>query len=235
MTRLLVSVRGAPEAQTALAGGVDLLDVKEPRRGALGAADKETVQSVLAAAAGRAPVSVALGELADIGERLSRPLPPSVHAAKLGLSGCAADRRWPERWQAWREQLPPATQPVAVVYADFAACDAPRPEDVLHHASAAAIVLVDTFHKDGRSLADLWTAELLESFAERVRATGKLLALAGSLDRRAIPRVLDVGPDIIAVRGAACRGGRDGVVDLHSVEALVALVSNRRSATPWGF
>ena len=36
---LLVSVRSADEAIAALAGGADVIDVKEPNRGALGAAD----------------------------------------------------------------------------------------------------------------------------------------------------------------------------------------------------
>ena len=37
MTQLLVSVRDACEAQDALAGGAQLIDIKEPTRGALGA------------------------------------------------------------------------------------------------------------------------------------------------------------------------------------------------------
>ncbi len=39
MTRLLVSVRSAAEAEIALSAGADLIDVKEPSRGSLGAAD----------------------------------------------------------------------------------------------------------------------------------------------------------------------------------------------------
>ena len=39
MTGLLVSVRDAKEAQQAVSGGADVIDVKEPAHGALGAAD----------------------------------------------------------------------------------------------------------------------------------------------------------------------------------------------------
>ena len=38
-SRLLVSVRSAAEAEIALHGGADLIDVKEPTRGSLGRAD----------------------------------------------------------------------------------------------------------------------------------------------------------------------------------------------------
>ena len=48
MTKLLVSVRSVAEARIALAGGVDLIDVKEPRRGSLGAADAGIIAEIVA-------------------------------------------------------------------------------------------------------------------------------------------------------------------------------------------
>ncbi len=55
MTRLLVSVRSAAEAEIALVGGAALIDVKEPARGALGMADFQVIRDVITAVAGRAP------------------------------------------------------------------------------------------------------------------------------------------------------------------------------------
>ena len=57
---LLVSVRSAAEAITALEAGADVIDVKEPSRGALGAADCETIAAVVRAVAGRAPLRLHL-------------------------------------------------------------------------------------------------------------------------------------------------------------------------------
>ena len=62
MTRLLVSVRSAAEAEAALAGGAALIDVKEPDRGALGRADDAVIADVVRAVAGRAPVSAAASQ-----------------------------------------------------------------------------------------------------------------------------------------------------------------------------
>ena len=64
MPGLLVSVRSADEARAALAGGADVIDIKEPGRGPLGRADEATWRAVRAEVAGRVPVSAALGELA---------------------------------------------------------------------------------------------------------------------------------------------------------------------------
>ena len=60
--QLLVSVRTPDEATAAVHGGADLIDVKDPPRGPLGAAHHETVAAVLSAVNGAVPVSAALGE-----------------------------------------------------------------------------------------------------------------------------------------------------------------------------
>ena len=50
--RLLVSVRGPDEALTALRAGADLIDAKDPERGALGALPPETVRAIVAGVGG---------------------------------------------------------------------------------------------------------------------------------------------------------------------------------------
>ena len=45
--RLLISVRDAAEARSAIAGGTDVIDVKEPSRGPLGRADDRVVREVV--------------------------------------------------------------------------------------------------------------------------------------------------------------------------------------------
>src|SRR5437764_823524 len=44
--RLLVSVRGPVEARAALAGGADVIDAKDPARGALGAVSAERLAAI---------------------------------------------------------------------------------------------------------------------------------------------------------------------------------------------
>src|SRR6266704_1089362 len=52
MTLFLASVTGAEEAQVALAHGADIVDLKDPAKGALGALSEETVQAAVAGFAG---------------------------------------------------------------------------------------------------------------------------------------------------------------------------------------
>jgi uncharacterized protein (UPF0264 family) len=232
---LLVSVRSAAEAADAVAGGAAIIDVKEPSRGALGRADWVVWRAVRAAVPDSMPVSVALGELSEWLEPDRVVIPPDawtgIAFAKVGLSN--AGRDWYRRWRGLCDELAPVAvgrpgQPgkrpswVAVVYLDWEAARAPDPDSVIRAAgdfAECAGVLFDTWDKSRRTIIDRsW-----ERRFARVRELGRFLALAGSLDVAAIRRLRTLEPDILAVRGAACRGGdRRAAVDRDEVARLVA-------------
>jgi hypothetical protein len=98
---LLVSVRSPEEAELALAGGADIIDVKEPAQGALGRAADRTIGAVLDRVAGRRPVSAALGELGKVlSSQYSVPstcLDPRLAFVKWGLADCGNDYASPTR------------------------------------------------------------------------------------------------------------------------------------------
>ena len=225
MPRLLVSVRDAAEARAAVSGGADIVDVKEPARGALGAADPAVWAAVLRVCEGRADVSVALGEAADVPTGPAAPaVPAGVRWAKLGPAGLAA----PPFGDGWREELTAARALragsghgwAAVAYADHAAAQAPPPAALLAAADGCDAFLLDTFAKDGRGLFDRLTEEEVTRLCRDARAAGLTVALAGSLALRDIPRAVGCGADVIAVRGAACDGSRTGRVCEGKVAAL---------------
>lgn len=219
--KLLVSVRSAREAQIALAGGADFVDVKEPARGPLGPADAVVVVDVVKAVGGRAPISVAAGELLDRRSRAA-PVVCGVKFVKWGLAGCGALPDWSQRWRRAVAALVRDACPVAVVYADWRLADAPRPELVLDEAVAAGcdVLLVDTWAKSTGSLFDRWSPYATAQFCRRVHDARLAVALAGSLEPRHLAAALDCRPDVIAVRGAACEGGRSGRVHRARVRAL---------------
>ena len=64
---------------------------------------------------------------------------------------------------------------------------------------------------------------------------GLPIALAGSLGREEIRRLLPLGPDLIAVRGAACRDrDRNGAIERHAVAELVELLQETNAAESRG-
>lgn len=239
MTGLLVSVRNAEEARIALACGVDVIDVKEPARGSLGAASAATVGDVVDAVAGRALVSIACGELLDAGDGSSNGLcagasqsPPGVALAKIGLAGCKDREDWQALWRHWASSLPRSVRPVAVAYADQRLARSPSWESVVALAAAvrAPYVLIDTYDKRSGTLFDHWPAATLKDFADAAQAAGVGFVLAGSLRCEDIERAVSFGPDYVAVRGAACRGGREGTLDPRAIERLLAALGRKPHA-----
>lgn len=235
MTRLLVSVRDAAEARIAVEEGVDLIDLKEPRRGSLGRVDAATVRDVIEVVAGGVPLSMALGELVDYvarGDDETSPdaaisdVPVGLRYVKLGLAGCGDRADWPDRWRALAIRLPRGIERVYVVYADAAVARAPAPAEINEQAAAAGAraVLVDTHTKDGRNLFDFWTAATLGRFIADVRRRGMLAVVGGGLTTLTIPQAAASGADYIAVRGAACDGPRTGTVSADRIRAIRRLL-----------
>ncbi|HEX3997823.1 MAG TPA: (5-formylfuran-3-yl)methyl phosphate synthase [Pirellulales bacterium] len=231
MTRLLVSVRSADEALDAVSAGADLIDIKEPNRGSLGAAAAEVVAAAIDAVADRRPTSVALGELTDpvaAWPAIAKFLRPQQlpQFAKFGLAGCALEPNWPDRWSAARGTLPAAVAAVAVVYADWQVAKSPEPESVLHYAERlrCRAVLIDTFDKHGPGLLALWSFDLLARFVTAARGAGMLVVLGGQIRAEQFESFLPLAPDFIAVRGAACCGDRAGRLDPRRVERLRGLL-----------
>jgi uncharacterized protein (UPF0264 family) len=226
---LLVSVRSVAEAEAAGRGGASLIDVKEPARGPLGRADAETVRAVVAWSAGRVPVSMAGGELA---EGWSGPLPDGLAFVKWGLAGCAG-RDWRAELRQRRRTVEdgPGCRVVAVAYADWRRAAAPPPPEVAALAAAErfAAFLIDTWGKDGTTLTDWQPAAALRELVEVLRPCGVGVAVAGSLDAAAVTELSGLRPDWFAVRGAACAGGRSGAVEEERVAALSRILGASRT------
>lgn len=214
MTRLLVSVRSAAEAQAALAGGADLIDVKEPRRGSLGAAPSAVRKEVAAAVGAAVPLSAALGELAEFAPAAAAGLQGYAYA-KLGLAQCAQSLDWVARWQSAFANIATPTARVAVAYADYSAAQAPPPEEIctVGQRIGCRALLVDTFEKKHGDVFDALGTKRLAELCEQARSSRLMVVLAGSLTLARLAEAMALRPDYVAVRGAVCRQSRTGELD----------------------
>jgi len=222
--QLLVSVRSIEEADAALAGGAQWIDVKEPARGALGAADARTVRAISKRVGGAVPVSAALGELHGLEDVDIASITASARWVKVGLAH--ATSTWAYDLRALADAIGPERLIVAA-YADGSQVGAPSIDELLEWTIThrAAGLLVDTAVKDGASLFDHVPPGDLQAIAHHARARGLIVALAGSLRAGHLPQVVKLRPDIIAVRGAACASNdRATNVDADRVAELRRLI-----------
>jgi hypothetical protein len=222
-------VRSEAEALAALAGGASILDIKEPSRGSLGAAPAAVRSRVaeIAARPGEAMrvlVTAAAGELAETPDPGAWEDDSRIRHVKLGLAGLG-EGAWEAGLDRWLAGLPaPGTRPrlIAVAYADHEGARSPEPRSVLEYAARRGLefLLIDTFDKRRGSLRSLLGEDELRGLIEAAREAGIGVALAGSLRREDFEPLLLLGPKILAVRGAACRGGRECDVDALRVADL---------------
>ncbi|MCF4125440.1 (5-formylfuran-3-yl)methyl phosphate synthase [Methylobacterium sp. SyP6R] len=217
--RLLVSVRDAAEAALARDHGADLIDAKDPDRGALGALAPDTVRAIAAASGDRLTSAVA-GEPQD-GREASACL-----AALAGTGVRYLKIAWAPGRDATGLVLPAGLPVIAVLFAE----DGPAGADVPALAAAGfSGAMIDTRAKDGRRLTDHLSVSRLAGFAASCRAHGLLSGLAGSLALDDIPALAALGPGYLGFRGGLCgQGDRTGRLDpariAEAVRRLAAIV-----------
>lgn len=232
MTGLLASVRSAREAELALAGGADIVDLKEPRSGALGALPPDVVRDCVALVAGRRPVSATIGDLPAEPEPVAAAV---VRTAALGVDfvkfGIFPGGDPEAVLAALHDQAASGTRLVALLFAD---CE---PDfGLVPHAAACGLagVMLDTMGKAGGGLRAALDDGTLRRFIGLARSHGLLCGLAGSLHPEDIPALAPMGADYLGFRGALCRGSRGDNLDpsaLQDVRAALDHASRRSSAT----
>jgi (5-formylfuran-3-yl)methyl phosphate synthase len=227
--RLLVSPMNMVEAKAALEGGADILDIKNPREGSLGANFPWTIRAVADLARGRVPLSATIGDLDyKPGTASLAALGAAVSGAdyvKAGLLGAKTQDQAEEMMRAIVRAVKdydPKKKVVASGYSDFSRAGS-LPPILLPEAAASAgadLVMVDTAVKDGRPTFDFLSEGDLQDFIDAGHAAGLEVAIAGSIGFGHLELLQRLEPDIIGVRGIVCGGDRQSALRADLVKEL---------------
>ncbi|MGH8479165.1 MAG: (5-formylfuran-3-yl)methyl phosphate synthase [Gammaproteobacteria bacterium] len=217
MTGFLASVASVQEAGTVLAAGADVVDLKSPAQGVLGALPVAVVRETVGFVAGRRTVSAATGDLppdpAIIRDAVRVVQAAGVDIVKVGLFGPARRR---EVLRALGEEPRARASIVVVLFADR---EADLTADLAEIARQGLHgVMLDTCDKAGRGLRAYRHDEALGRFVAAARGFGLRTGLAGSLGAADIDPLLALAPDYLGFRGALCGArGREGAIDAGAV------------------
>ncbi|MEW8628090.1 MAG: (5-formylfuran-3-yl)methyl phosphate synthase [Candidatus Thiodiazotropha sp.] len=201
MTRMLASVVDRRELALAVEAGVDIIDLKNPQDGALGALPIETICNLVAQCAGRRPVSATVGDLPADPTRLTQAIERTgatgVDYVKIGFF---SGDRLTECLQAIRK-LAGNHRLIAVLFADIES-----PTDRLSEFASAGFhgVMLDTATKGAGGLLQHRDQQQLREFIDEAKSLDLLTGLAGSLRAEDIPQLLPLMPDYLGFRGALC-------------------------------
>ena len=233
--QILVSVTSVGEVAEAVAGGADIIDVKNTHEGSLGAPQPDVLRAIRQATPEGVPVSAAIGD--------APPLPGTMALAALGAASCGVeyvkvglfgvtDLAEGEHMvrsvcRAARSAAPQVKVMVAG-YADGAVHGCIPNEDLPAAAARGGAdgCMLDTIAKGDDNLFSLIPIGELRGFLDTCGELGLTTALAGRLGIEDAPLLRELGPDIAGFRSAVCGGDRTGGrVDAKSVRRLKALLN----------
>jgi uncharacterized protein (UPF0264 family) len=230
MTGLLASVATLDEMELVRAGGADIVDLKNPAQGALGAWETSALEQAAALwrrwPEPRPLLSATIGdcdmEPAPVLAAVARVASTGVPIVKLGIfSGDARACIEALRPLARRAKL------IAVFFADrspdFGLLDA-MAEAGFHGA------MIDTAEKAAAGLRRHLDDKTLARFAGECRRRGLLTGLAGSLKLDDVAPLAALRPDYLGFRGGLCVGGRTGRLDPTAMAAIRGALDLRRAA-----
>ena len=219
---MLASVTSAGEALLAERGGADVIDLKDPSRGALGAVAAGTLREAVAALGGRRRTSAVTGDLPMVPDAVAAAAEAvaaaGVDDVKVGIfpGGDAAGCVRALAPLAGRASL------VAVLFADAGPDLSLLP---LLAESGFAGAMLDTSGKQAGRLLTHMPLSALARFVGACREHGLMSGLAGSLEAPDVPRLLVLGPDVLGFRGALCEGAvRTAALDPAAVARIRALI-----------
>ena len=225
MTGMLASVSSLEEALLVLSADVDIIDLKKPALGALGALDIATVKQIVAGIDGRCPVSATIGDL----PMQPDPVFNAVKAmAETGVDYIKIGFFPSDDWQGTVKKLSVLTQQnhalIAVLFADA------QPDlaimSLLKDAGFAGVML-DTMNKQSGSLTQLMAEIEIAQFVTQAKARQLLCGLAGSLRLEDIPGLMPYEPDYLGFRGALCQQhNRVGELNKQAVAEIKLAIKN---------
>lgn len=212
--KVLISVVSLEEAIIAIEGKADILDIKNPHEGSLGAQFPWILKEVVNKFKGSGILcSATLGDL---------PYKPGTAAlAALGAASCDVEyikagllgaRNYDEAFNMMKSvvrAIRMVNKDAAVVaagYADYKRFGGVSYKDLVNAArdSGSDIVMVDTAIKDGKNMLDAMNLGQVKEFIDLSHDAGMYVALAGSIKKEHLEDLAKLNPDIVGIRGEVC-------------------------------
>jgi hypothetical protein len=212
--KLLISIQNLNEALKIKDCNFDILDIKNPAEGSLGANYPGVIKSITEEIRG-IPISAAGGDLPGESGTASLITYGLAHTGvdyiKLGLYGFKNKENAAKMLKEAVKAVNLSGRNIkliAAAYADYQEAGTLSPFVLNEIAFETEIdgIMIDTLDKNDKNLFDFLDKEQLKEFVDQARKAGVLSALAGSLRSIHLKTLKQINPDIIGFRGAVCRG-----------------------------
>ena len=211
--KLLISPANESEALQAIKGGADIIDVKNPREGPLGANFPWIIRRIRDITPSNLEASCTLGEAPNLPGTITLAALGAatigINYVKAGLFGCKTSQEAESLIKNVARAVKTCDSSIKVVVAGYA--DAERIPTIdpmlvpdIARKSKADVAMIDTGIKDGKGLFDFLEENQVQKFIDKAHYYGLRAAIAGSLRKEDLHPAYVLGADIVGLRGAAC-------------------------------
>ena len=215
--QLLVSPISVHEALECVKAQVDIIDVKNPHEGSLGANFPWIIREIREVVPENIPISATIGDVpfkpGSVALATLGAIQTGVSFVKIGLYGT---RTFDEALQVMKavtrtvDEYNSDVSVVAAGYAEGSAINSVAPPylPVIASESSCDYVMIDTYDKSkGKSIFDILSFNILENFIQQANDLDLGTALGGSIQLEHIPILKRLQPEIVGIRGAVCEKG----------------------------
>jgi len=227
MTRMLASVNSLKETRLILNTSIDIIDLKQPEQGALGALSTELVNQIVQEVNHQKPVSATVGDLPMqpelIKNAVSAMADTGVNYIKIGFF---PGGDWPGTLSKLHQLTQKGHQLIAVLFADT------QPDiSIIKSLKNTGFtgVMLDTMDKSKGSLTQIMSASEIHDFVSTSKDAQLLCGLAGSLKKDDITKLLNLKVDYLGFRGALCeKHNRTAQLDYDSINSILHYFESSR-------
>ncbi len=224
MTQLLISVKNIEEAKVVLEANVDIIDLKDPNLGALGALDLVSTREIVRQVDGRSVISATVGELHTSIDELMADIQlrndVGVDIVKIAVSDLFYQANF---YDAVVRLTKAGVKIVVVLFADEE-----MDLNLLPALKNAGVygAMLDTKSKH-RNLLQVQHQQALHLFTQRCIQYQLKSGLAGSLQPQHIDQLVEINPTYIGFRGGVCDNSqRKSSLSQEKVHEMISMLRN---------
>lgn len=223
MSGLLASVKSLEEAQSVMACGVDIIDMKDPSDGALGAIDPTEISKIVEAINGKTKTSATIGNLEpdslDIADKIRYVASTGVDYVKVGLF---SDMETQQFIHSITQNAIKGVNIIIVFFAEYYIS-----ENIIDSLVGSNIkgVMLDTLDKHDGSLLDKLSLDVIEQFVTKAKQHELITGLAGSLSVEDINTLKPFAANYLGFRGALCDASqRDNAINIEQLKQIQTML-----------
>ncbi|MDR1466888.1 MAG: (5-formylfuran-3-yl)methyl phosphate synthase [Oscillospiraceae bacterium] len=228
----MISVVNKDEALIARDSKAELIDIKNPEEGSLGAQSPLVIKEIVDVLPSDIEISATVGDVpylpCTIAQAAYAVASFGVKYVKIGFKGCKNSEEAKNLANKIVNSVKEFDSNIIIgCYADYKENNTLSPFEILEGVKNTGVsgILIDTLGKKGKNLFDYMGAEELKKFTYETHMHNLLVALAGSIKYDHIGVLKEMGADISGVRGAICDGDRMSEINPEKIKKFMSQIA----------